>query len=346
MRDIEFAKLAAEEARVLRDNDIELAKLTQQEELARSKSEHEKDKEIELARLHLEHGKLKMEQENEHEKLKMEQEIEHEKLKMEQEVELTRIDSQEQQAKLDSDAKFAGQLELGKLGVEKAAHARNPKLPFFEETKDKMDSYLSRFEKYAVANKWDRSIWATCLSALLKGLALEVYDRLSVADANDYEKLKDALLKNFDMTERGFRKKFRNDRPERSETFIQFGSRLRSYLDKWINMAKIENTFEAICDFMARDQFLESCSRELYVHLKPKTFKNLDEMAKEADLFAEARGGVHTCTNKGQRDNRGAAQNHSKPVVTDSNFDISFILPRILNAAEHISKGQGPGVKC
>ena len=66
---------------------------------------------------------------------------------------------------------------------------------------------------------------------------------------------------------------------------------------------------------MARDQFLESCSRELYVHLKPKTFKNLDEMAKKADLFAEARGGVHTCTNKGQRDNRGAAQNHSKPDV-------------------------------
>ena len=136
-----------------------------------------------------------------------------------------------------------------------------------------MDSYLSRFEKYAVANKWDRSIWAAYLSALLKGRALEVYDRLSVADANDYEKLKDALLKNFDMTERGFRKKFRNDRHERSETFIQFGSRLRSYLDKWINMARIENTFEAICDFMARDQFLESCSRELYVHLKPKRSK-------------------------------------------------------------------------
>ena len=33
-----------------------------------------------------------------------------------------------------------------------------------------------------------------------------MYDRLSVADANDYEKLKDALLKNFDMTEHEFRK--------------------------------------------------------------------------------------------------------------------------------------------
>ena len=39
-------------------------------------------------------------------------------------------------------------------------------------------------------------------------------------------------------------------------------------------------------------------------------------MAKEADLFAEARGGVFSCVNKGQRDNnKGAAQSkaESKP---------------------------------
>ena len=57
-------------------------------------------------------------------------------------------------------------------------------------------------------------------------------------------------------------------------------------------MAKVEKSFGAVCDFMARDQFLESCSRELYVHLKPKTFENLDAMAKEADFFAKAREGV------------------------------------------------------
>ena len=107
------------------------------------------------------------------------------------------------------------------------------------------------------------------MSALLKGRALDVYDRLSVDDAADYEKLKEALL-----------------RPEKSETFIQFSSRLRSYLNNWLKMAKIEESYEAVCDFFARDQFLDSCSGELYVHLKPKSFKNLEEMAKEADLFA------------------------------------------------------------
>ena len=201
--------------------------------------------------------------------------------------------------------------ELEKQKSEKLAHARDPKLPYFEESKDKMDSYLSRFEKYATANKWDKNVWAEYLSALLKGRVLDVYDRLSTKDAADYDKLKDALLKNFDMTERGFRKKFRYSRPERSETFIQFSSRLCSYLNKWLTMAKVEKSFEAVCDFMARDQFLEACSRELFVHLKPKAFENLDAMAKEADLFAEARGGVFSCVNKGQRDNKGAAQ--SKP---------------------------------
>ena len=41
-------------------------------------------------------------------------------------------------------------------------------LPYFEESKDKMDNYLSRFEKYATANKWDKNMWAAYLSALMK----------------------------------------------------------------------------------------------------------------------------------------------------------------------------------
>ena len=73
--------------------------------------------------------------------------------------------------------------------------------------------------------------------------------------------------------------------------------------------------------FMARDQFLEACSRELFVHLKQKAFENLDVMAKEADLFAEARGGVFSCVNKGQRDNnKGAAQSRAESLKLNVAF--------------------------
>ena len=145
--------------------------------------------------------------------------------------------------------------ELEKQKSEKLAHARDTKLPYFEESKDKMDSYLSRFEKYATANKWDKNVWAAYLSALLKGRGLDVYGWLSTEDAADYDMLKDALLKNFDMTERGFRKKFRYSRPDRSEKFIQFSSHLCGYLNKWLTTAMVEKSFEAVCDSMALDHF-------------------------------------------------------------------------------------------
>ena len=287
-REIELARIATEEAKIAADERLEMARIEGIAEQA------ERDRE--LKRTELETDKeSKLSSEIELEKLKHSFEMKHLELMGQLEVQRATFKT-----------------ELEKQKSEKLAHARDPKLPYFEESKDKMDSYLSRFEKYATANKWDKNVWAAYLSALLKGRALDVYDRLSTEDAADYDKLKDALLKNFDMTERGFRKKFRYSRPERSETFIQFSSRLCSYLNKWLTMAKVEKSFEAVCDFMARDQFLEACSRELFVHLKPKAFENLDAMAKEADLFAEARGGVFSCVNKGQRDNnKGSAQ--SKP---------------------------------
>ena len=312
-REIELARIAAEEAKADKERELERDKLAAQE----------KDKEIELARIATEE-RLEMariegiaeQAERDRELKRTELETDRES-KLSSEIELEKLKHNFEMKNLE----LMGQLEvqratfkteLEKQKSEKLAHARDPKLPYFEETKDKMDSYLSRFEKYATANKWDKNVWAAYLSALLKGRALDVYDRLSTEDAADYDKLKDALLKNFDMTERGLRKKFRYSRPEGSEIFIQFSSRLCSYLNKWLTMAKVEKSFEAVCDFMARDQFLEACSRELFGHLKPKAFENLDAMAKEADLFAEARGGVFSCANKGQRDNNKAAA-QSKP---------------------------------
>ena len=292
-------KLAAEEAKAEKDREIELAKITAERDIEMARIEgiaEQAERDRELKRTELETDReSKLSSEIELEKLKHSFEMKHLELMGQLEVQRATFKT-----------------ELEKQKSEKLAHARDPKLPFFEESNDKMDSYLSRFEKYATANKWDKNVWAAYLSALLKGRALDVYDRLSTEDAADYDKLKDALLKNFDMNERGFRKKFRYSRPERSETFIQFSSRLCSYLNKWLTMAKVEKSFEAVCDFMARDQFLEACSRELFVHLKPKAFENLDAMAKEADLFAEARGGVFSCVNKGQRDNNKAAA-QSKP---------------------------------
>ena len=229
---------------------------------------------------------------------------------MEKEVELKKIEAE---------------VELKKIQAETTSHPwgpkekssdhRSPKLPYFDEHTDKMDSYLTRFESYAISNKWDPSMWASYLSALLKGRALEVFVRLSKDDQSDYGQIKEALLINFDLTERSFRKKFRDCRPEKAETFRQFSGRLASYLDKWLGLAKVEKTYEALCDFLAQDQFLDFCSHELYLYLKPKPFKVLGELAHEADLFADARDGVPRCVAKGQCETKSQFMHTYKNLV-------------------------------
>ena len=210
------------------------------------------------------------------------------------------------------------EIAMKKLELESLSHsggpkstesnARFPKLPYFDEKTDQMDSYLTRFESYATACKWDPAMWALYLSALLKGRALEVFVRLSKDDQSDYEQIREALLNNFNLTERQFKRKFRESRPEKSETFRQFSSRMASYLEKWLAMAKVEKTFEAVCDFLARDQFLEIANQDMYVFLKPKSFKTLGDMARDADLFADASGGVSYCLASGQRDFKSSRQ--------------------------------------
>jgi hypothetical protein len=57
--------------------------------------------------------------------------------------------------------------------VTESVRAKSPRLPPFDEN-DNLDAYLQRFERFAVTVNWKREEWATNLSALIKGKALEV----------------------------------------------------------------------------------------------------------------------------------------------------------------------------
>ena len=86
---------------------------------------------------------------------------------------------------------------------------KTPKLPKFIDGTDAIDSYLQRFERLARTNNWTEDTWAVSLSVLLTGKALDVYSRLSEEEAISYVHLKEALLKRYNLTEEGYRNKFR-----------------------------------------------------------------------------------------------------------------------------------------
>ena len=195
-------------------------------------------------------------------------EIEKAKLALEQD----KINSQQFQQQRDYEFKCQLQDrqhedELERLEAQKVLtqpretiKAKAPKIPAFNEGKDEMDSYLLGFERYATAQKWEPDTWATGLSALLQGKALDIYALMPKEDALNYDKLKVALLKRYELTEEGFKRKYKKCRPENGETFQQFTTRMKSYFTRWIDMASIEKSKEGLQDLILREQLTFICN--------------------------------------------------------------------------------------
>ena len=84
-------------------------------------------------------------------------------------------------------------------------------------------------------------------------------------DAQDYEILKDALLKRFNLTEELFKQKFKSARAEVGEAPTQFIARLENYLMRWIDLANVEKDFDGLMSLVVREQYLESCPVQLAI---------------------------------------------------------------------------------
>ena len=158
----------------------------------------------------------------------------------------------------------------------------------FEEEKDDRDAYLNRFERMCTSCGIRREDWTMQLARLLKGSALEVYQRLPDEDLDNYDELKRTLLKRFQLTESGFRQRFKQSRILPHESPNQFVARLEKYLYKWRDMAGLEDSYEGLKTLILRDQYLVTCPKELRVYLKEKGRMKMSEMLECAENYMEA----------------------------------------------------------
>jgi hypothetical protein len=86
---------------------------------------------------------------------------------------------------------------------------------------------------------------------------------MSTDDAESYDLLKEALLKRYNLNEDGFRNKFCFAKAEKGESPDQFVIRLNSYLERWVDLSKTNKSYEGLRDLIIREQFINSCSKDL-----------------------------------------------------------------------------------
>ena len=267
---MEFIKGLADEAReqrLLERDKVKLAQETLAVEIEKTKA-HERI-ELEKARVQLE---------VEREKARANEKIEVEKLKLERE-------------KLERDKEAS-------TGIVKI------KVPPFNDEKDDLDTYLSRFESVAEMKKWKKEDMAIHLSTLLTGEALKTFFALSDAQRKDYTVAKDALLRRYALTEDEFRKRFFVTGVTEGETVQQFMARLEQLFTKWIDASKIEQTYLNLKNLIIREGFLQRCEENLKAYLKEKSHTELDNMVMSAQKYIDAHGGKWSNTSGGEPEDR------------------------------------------
>ncbi|KAK3802309.1 hypothetical protein RRG08_066147 [Elysia crispata] len=237
------------------------------------KSQAEKEQKEREAKLQKEEREAKLQAE---ERLKME--------KMRTQLELAKIQAQASQ---QSEHNLTGGTRSVHEG--ESSKFKMPKLPAFVDRKDDLDSWLIRFERFATTSGWPKESWCTPLSALLIGRALEAFCRLSETEATDYDRVKEVLQKRYNLTEDGYRQRFRTYSPEEGENPSMFIVRLKTYLERWMKLAEAPQTYEALRDLFVKEQFLDSIPADLSTYLRERRLADLEEMARSAELFLTAR---------------------------------------------------------
>ena len=191
--------------------------------------------------------------------------------------------------KNQAEEEHEGEEENAETAVAIKYKAIRPTIPAFNETKDDIDAYLQRYEKVAEVNKWPETDWALHLSTLLTGQALALYARLPAEEARDYKELKAELLRRYELTVGGFRKRFHEAKRDVDETAVEFLGRSSRYLTRWVELAGIEQTYDKLFDLIVREQFVSTCEPHLGVFLREKELTSVKEVAKAADLYLDAR---------------------------------------------------------
>ena len=101
-------------------------------------------------------------------------------------------------------------------------------VPPFQEKE--VDKYFLHFEKVAENLKWPKEHWTLLLQSVVIGKAREIYTQLPLEQSSDYDKVKEVILKAYELVPEAYRQKFRNCRKENDRRMLNLLEQKNNYL--------------------------------------------------------------------------------------------------------------------
>ena len=216
--------------------------------------------------------------------LKEARELRELELKAEQEKAL--LEAEKEAAAREHELKMAS---LGKQSPSDKASAFDPArnirlVPPFQEKE--VDKYFAHFEKVADSLNWPKESWVLLLQSVLVGKAQEIYGSLSVEQSSNYEHVKEAILKAYELVPEAYRQKFRNYLKYDSKTHVEFAREKENLFNRWCHSKEIGQDFTKLKQMVLLEEFKDKVRPDIRSHLDEQKVEELEKAAIMADDYA------------------------------------------------------------
>ena len=156
---------------------------------------------------------------------------------------------------------------------------------FLHFKKKEVDEYLLHFEKVAENLKWPRGHWTLLLQSVVIGKAREIYTQLSLEQSSDYVKVKELILKAYELVPEAYRQKYRDCRKEPYQTHVEFASTKEQFFDRRCSSKKVGSDLVKLRQLMLVEEFKWCINSDVRAFLNEKV-ENLDVAARLADDYS------------------------------------------------------------
>ncbi|GFU72560.1 uncharacterized protein TNCV_729691 [Trichonephila clavipes] len=181
-------------------------------------------------------------------------------------------DRKELELRAEREKENQRQFELQKLQCNSTtADSNMPKLelhkllPIFDPKTTDVTIFLDLFERQLTFLKVPVPQWVVYLVGLLPTEVSNLITKESFADAQDYYKVKQILLKRFKLSAEKFRQMFSRHTKDPVKTWRDFYFDLQTYFDGWLKESKV-TTLEELKDLIVADQIKKKTPQDYKDH--------------------------------------------------------------------------------
>ena len=222
---------------------------------------------------------MEREERMQREKLEMEERIQKEKIEQAEKEKERQYNLRMKELEMQDKAKTIP-LDLGSH-FDVTKHIRL--VPPFQEKE--VDKYFLHFEKVAENLKWPKEHWTLLLQSVVIGKAREIYTQLTLEQSSDYDKVKEVILKAYELVPEAYRQKFRNCRKEHEQTHVEFARTKEQLFDRWCSSKKIGSDYPKLRQLMPVEEFKRCINSDVKSFLDEKEVETLEKAARLADDY-------------------------------------------------------------